>query len=333
MPCYNVEQYIDASLTSILEQTYQNLDILLIDDGSSDRTYDILKSYEKKDKRIRVFLNEKNLGLIRTLNFGIKNSLGDYIARMDADDISELNRIEVLYAEIKKDHELDAISASAVYINTNGTVKGKVLAKGFNYGSLKFISFFSTPVIHPCILIKKTVLEENQYNTDFIHSEDYELFSRLIFLGHKFKNLPEILYRLRINPESVSRRFENIQIATHTRISERNLEKYYSGVPEYYLHKVIINRISFKVSVPLIKKAFEYLVDYRNRYVKNEKLSEIEILEIDKFLVEQRIDILLQSIKYTPIPFKISIILYAFRNLKYFLRSIGREYIANKLNI
>jgi hypothetical protein len=211
--------------------------------------------------------------------------------------------------------------------------RGLLIAKGTSPGSLKFISFFSTPVIHPCIMLRKQVLVDNKYNSEFIHSEDYELFSRLIFLGYRISNLKDILYKLRINPGSVSRRFENIQIATHTRISERNIEKYFDSIPEYYLHKVIINRIEFKVTPALIRSAFRYLDDYRDKFVEKEELSDLELEEIEKFILEQRIDIILQSLKYTRFPANLLIIVQLLKHIRDFTGSVGRKYILNKLHL
>lgn len=333
MPCYNVAEFIDRSLPSVLSQTYEDLEVLLIDDGSTDDTPAKLQEYAAKDPRIRVVINEKNLGLIRTLNLGIDLSKGEFIARMDADDISEVNRLETLYNVLDRNPDLDAISASAEYIDMKDRSRGLLIAKGTSPESLKFISFFSTPVIHPCIMLRRKVLTDNKYNPEYIHSEDYELFSRLIYSGYRIGNLKDILYKLRINPGSVSRRFENIQIATHTRISERNIEKYFESIPEYYLHKVIINRIEFKVTPTLIRSAFRHLQEYRDEFVRREELSELELQEIDKFILEQRIDIILQSLKFTGFPFNLPILIQLIMNINDFTGSVGRRYIVNKLHL
>jgi glycosyltransferase involved in cell wall biosynthesis len=333
MPCYNVAEFIDRSLQSVLSQSYKNLEILLIDDGSTDDTPLLLNKYAENDARIRVVVNEKNLGLIRTLNLGIELSTGEYVARMDADDISAYNRLETLFNVLNADPELDAVSASAEYIDMEDRSRGLLIAKGTSPGSLKFISFFSTPVIHPCIMLRRQVLIDNKYDPEYIHSEDYELFSRLIYTGYRICNLKDVLYKLRINPGSVSRKFENIQIATHTRISERNIEKYFESTPEYYLHKVIINRIEFKVTPELIRAAFGHLQEYRQVFVEREVLTALELEEIDKFILEQRIDIILQSLKYTKFPAKVLIIARLISNIRDFTSSVGRQYIRNKLHL
>src|SRR5690554_4168647 len=111
MPCYKADQFLPIALDSIINQTYTNLEILCINDGSTDKTADILEEYAKKDKRIRVVHNEANLELIVTLNKGIALAKGDYIARMDADDVSHLERIEKLYKTLVKE-DVDVVSRS-----------------------------------------------------------------------------------------------------------------------------------------------------------------------------------------------------------------------------
>ena len=88
MSIYNNERTLKSSINSILEQTYQDFELLIMDDNSTDKSYDILKEYESKDSRIRIFRNEKNLGLTKSLNILIANSQGDFIARQDGDDKS-----------------------------------------------------------------------------------------------------------------------------------------------------------------------------------------------------------------------------------------------------
>ena len=94
LPCFNASKYIDVALKSILNQNYKNIEVIVIDDGSTDNTLTILEQYSKVDSRIKLFENSKNKGLIYTLNKAILLANGEYIARMDADDISMLDRIE-----------------------------------------------------------------------------------------------------------------------------------------------------------------------------------------------------------------------------------------------
>ena len=95
MSSFNEEQYISDSISSILNQSFEDFEFLILDDGSSDRTYEILESFTKLDKRVKIFKNEKNLGLTKSLNILISNSNSKYIARQDSDDISHRDRLKL----------------------------------------------------------------------------------------------------------------------------------------------------------------------------------------------------------------------------------------------
>mgnify|MGYP000858024831 CR=1 FL=1 len=110
MPCYNAMPYLSEALESIINQTYTKLEILCINDGSTDATGVVLEQYAAQDKRIKVVHNEENIKLIATLNKGVELANGKYIARMDGDDISFLHRIEYCVNKMENDDSIDLIS-------------------------------------------------------------------------------------------------------------------------------------------------------------------------------------------------------------------------------
>ncbi len=330
IPCYNAGKYIEEALDSILNQTYRNLEILLIDDGSSDNTKQIIIDYAARDGRIIPAFNETNMGLIRTLNKGVKSATGKYIARMDADDVSALNRIEVILNAFLANPDLDVISAGYRFLTTKGVIERRAYPKATLSKALRFVSFFCTPVNHPCVMARTEIFKENPFDEEYIHSEDYELFSRLLSKGYKFSNLNEPLYCLRMNPESVSNRFEQLQISTHMRISVMNIDYYYGKQYDFFLHKVIVNRISFDVSFELLANSLVTLQLLRDDYVRIEKPDENEEAEIDDFLIEQKIDIYLQTLKYAKWIRKPLILLKIITNINIFLSKRGRRYFSLK---
>jgi len=332
IPCYNAGKYIREAVDSIVNQTYRNLEILLIDDGSVDDTKAIISEYAQQDKRVVPVFNDKNIGLIRTLNIGVKKTTGDFIARMDADDISVLNRIEILYNTFVTDPDIDVVSAAYYYLTVDGRVIRKAYPKATLSKALQFVSFFCTPVNHPCVMARAKVLKENAYDEIYIHSEDYELFSRLLNKGYHFKNLTEPLYYLRVNPESVSHKYEQIQISTHMRISVMNIENYFGQRYEYFTHKVMVNRISFDVSNELMKIAISTLENLKTIYIKQEQANDTEINEIKEFLVEQKIDIYLQTLKYAKWFRKPIVLMVIIMNLGVFLNKRGMQYFKLKFN-
>ncbi len=329
MPCYNAGKYLAEAIQSILIQSYENIELLLMDDGSTDNSIEIMQQFSESDRRISIIKNENNIGLIRTLNKGLEIASGEYIARMDSDDISEKHRIQILVDALETMPELSLVSTSNYYINSNGKLTHFYHAKGIHTQTLKFISFFSTPVVHSCILARKSVLKESLYDIDYIHSEDYELFSRLLFQGHKFMNIDEPLYFIRLHLESVSRVYEDVQINTHIKISKRNIENYFKIIPDETSHKIIVNRFNFSPTANEISKAFKLIDKMKVEFLHREKCSSQDLLEIERFIQEQKIDVIIQSFKYKK--YNLGVLFYGLKNLKLFLNKAGRKYLMIKL--
>lgn len=174
MPVYNGEKYLKEAIDSILSQTYSNFEFLIIDDGSTDKSKEIIKSY--KDKRIRLIENETNLGLPKTLNKGLKLAKGKYIVRMDCDDISLPERIEI---QVKyMDGNLDVGISGTRYIELEN---GKVINLPTEFESIKIRLLFHCPINHPSVIIRKSIIIENTlfYDENKIGElEDYDLWLR-----------------------------------------------------------------------------------------------------------------------------------------------------------
>ncbi|MFN5324372.1 MAG: glycosyltransferase family 2 protein [Bacteroidota bacterium] len=297
MPCYNASRFLADAFDSILNQSYTNLEILAIDDGSTDGTANIISHYASLDSRIKPHFNEMNMGLIKTLNKGCQLANGKYIARMDSDDISMPNRVELLVQELERDLEVDLVSAGCFTLSESGHRLERVFPKACTSKALKFVSFFCTPVLHPCVVFRTSLVRDEPFDEEYLHSEDYEIFSRLLLKGKRFRNLEEPLYLLRNNSQSVSHRYESIQISTHNRISFRNINEYFLKQYDYFVQRVMTNRINFNVPPALIKQSMRNLDGLRSIFIEKEKLSPTEIADLDGFLVEQYIDIHLQSLK------------------------------------
>ena len=188
---YNGEKHLSDSIDSLLFQTYKNIEILIIDDNSNDATFDICKKYEESFNNIKVFKNLKNLGLTKNLNFLIEHSKGTYLARQDADDISEITRIEKQINFINK-YKLDACTTRAYIMKQNKVTPNKSV-----YMPKKLVMRFKNPFIHGSLMIKKTsILEVGKYNEKFYYSQDYKLMYDLIEKGYKVKIIKKPLYIL-----------------------------------------------------------------------------------------------------------------------------------------
>lgn len=226
MPCYNQEKYVEIALNSILNQTYRNLEVIVIDDCSSDNSGIILQSYAARDSRIRYIRNEVNMRLIATLNKGIELSSGNYIARMDADDICVRDRLDLQINYLRKNPEIDIVSSYSKYITEDGlktTSNPNIFATKSN--SIRFISLFESPILHAGLLGKKHIFQQFRFENieNNLHIEDYELWSRMLKNEVKFGVIPEFLYFYRRNSQSVSTRYREIQMENHTNCSYNNI--------------------------------------------------------------------------------------------------------------
>ncbi|MGP1411751.1 MAG: glycosyltransferase family 2 protein [Peptoanaerobacter stomatis] len=204
IPCYNSEEYLEQSIGSITNQTYKNLEILIIDDCSTDNSLSILKKIKACDSRIKVYSNKKNMKIVYTLNRLIKMSKGTYIARMDADDISFPERIKMQVDFLEKHPNTGFCGTNAYHIDKNNIVIGSTALPLDAEDIKKSLPYYCT-FYHPSILIRKQLLQDNPYSSDFPYAEDYELWHRLTFIKKiKGENLKEYLLAYRFTPSQSS---------------------------------------------------------------------------------------------------------------------------------
>ena len=196
MPCYNSQKYVAEAIQSILNQTFKNFELIIIDDGSRDNTWETIKKFTK-DKRVIAIKNEKNLGLAKTLNKAISRSHGTYIARMDNDDWAYPDRLEKQYTFLESHKEVGIVGGTMEIMNEEGKVTGKRVYS-LTDSQIRQKIFRYSPFSHPLIMIRRSVLDKaGLYNPDFELVNDYELYFR-IGLVSKFANLPDTLIKYRV---------------------------------------------------------------------------------------------------------------------------------------
>lgn len=205
IPCYNGEQYIEAAVKSILQQSYHHLEVLVINDGSTDKSADILLQLAQEDLRVRYVENEQNLGLIATLNKAIQLAQGKYIARMDADDIALPDRIAKQVAFLQQ-HPQVAVVGGAIETFGEGVTK-QVLALPEQDMAIKAHLFLASAFHHPTVMFNMNVLDIDDvvYQQQYYRAEDYGLWVHLMLKGYQFANLPEVILQYRILPNSETR--------------------------------------------------------------------------------------------------------------------------------
>ncbi len=191
MSVNNSSDTIERSVESILNQDYKKIEFLIIDDGSTDDTYEKLLELSKKNKNITLFRNEENIGLTKSLNVLIKNSNGKILGRQDGDDISLPNRISTQYNYLKH-FNLDFCTSRAFKNDTNKKIPGYSF-----FISPKILMKYKNPFIHGTLLIKKSIMEDiGLYDENFYYAQDYKLMKDLIKKNYKFKIINECLYFL-----------------------------------------------------------------------------------------------------------------------------------------
>ncbi len=202
------------------------MEILVIDDGSTDDSFTHLKEYQ--DERIRLLQNQQNVGLIATLNRAIKLANGQYIARMDADDIAHPTRI-AKQVEFMESHPEIGLCGSALFVfHSEGKESADFeIRHPLHDFQLRVEMIHYSPFAHPTTMMRKDVLDKHdlEYDINYIHAEDYELWRRFIQVS-KVANLPEILLDYRAHDQQVSKKFINKQIESTSKIKELVLAQF-----------------------------------------------------------------------------------------------------------
>ena len=200
MPVYNSSKYLRETIESIIEQTFSNFELIIIDDGSSDDSLYIIESFI--DKRIIVIKNKHDY--IDSLNKGLKKAKGKYIARMDADDVMLRNRLEKQYNYMEKNTHIDVCGSWVEYI---GDKKG-ILNTVTENDDISINLLFGNMLVHPSTIIRKQSIDEFgiKYSYGYPFAEDYKLWTDCIQHGLRFSNIPEVLLNYRISDKQVTSR-------------------------------------------------------------------------------------------------------------------------------
>ncbi|EQB8583133.1 glycosyltransferase family 2 protein [Escherichia coli] len=210
IPVYNAEKYIERSLNSIINQTYKNLEIIIINDGSTDRTLDIIRTFT--EKRITVVNNEKNLKLIKTLNLGLNLCNGKYIARMDSDDISDPERISKQVEYLEYNEKCVACGSQVRYFSEDGKTKRFQFIAPENSNDILSRMYISSPMCHPSVMFRRDVILNNnlEFNKNYPDAEDYHFWYLLSKYG-ELHNLQEQLLNYRLSKTQITQTYNKIQ--------------------------------------------------------------------------------------------------------------------------
>lgn len=257
MPLYNAERYVREAIESILSQTYRNLELIVVDDGSMDRSIDIVTDLASRDVRIRLFRNEKNLGVAKTRNRAIREACGEYIACLDNDDVALPERLErqVDFMKAHPDHgliasdveiidEFSRVFAKRSYPHTDQEIRKSMLRVN--------------PVANPASMFRRSAFEDvgGRYDESVCPVEDYEFVLRMA-RKHKLANIDRVLTRYRISANQAKNYFLKRTIRMTLAIQKRAVSQGFADTwfnKGYRIGLSVLLRLPDRLILGLFKK-------------------------------------------------------------------------------
>ncbi|MBK9283699.1 MAG: glycosyltransferase [Sphingobacteriaceae bacterium] len=279
LPVYNGEKYLREAIESVLNQTYRNFELIIVNDGSTDQSLSIIHSFS--DNRIICVNNQQNAGLIEVLNQGISLAKGEFIARMDADDICMPERFKMQMEVFEKNPEVVLVSSDYFQMEDGHLA----LSSGFiESDELKTVLLFSPGMAHPTVVLRNS-FQQNQkpYDINFIHAEDYKLWIDLSEQG-KFYNIPLPLLKYRTHTGQISQNYRAIQKTNSEKIRALYLTKkgFQFSDQELRIHHLIGNNTFIQSMNELIG-----VEDWLIKLVRqNQKLHKFNAIEFNRVIAK-----------------------------------------------
>lgn len=278
MSVYNEKtDYLYCAINSILLQSYKNFEFIIVDDGCDEYTKKKLMEISMSDNRIRIITNEKNMGLTKSLNKGISEASGKYIARMDSDDISMPKRIEKEIKYMEAHSEVAVVGSEVRGVHSNR--KLRLMRYSNNPEIMRTRLIYCNPgVCHPTAMIRRSFLNQNRltYDENYTKAQDYALWSDIIYKNGKIHKLSDKLVAYRIHPGQASIKNNKTQAGFARKIAFLNLHRYFDIILEKE-EEDIFNDLSMwkfngnvKANLNLISKIIDAPSKLDKRIVKRE---------------------------------------------------------------
>lgn len=227
LPAYNAQETIGEAIQSIIDQTYTDWELLVINDGSTDNTRSVVLSFD--DPRIKYIENECNKKLIYTLNRGLELATGKYIVRMDADDISLPTRFEKQIAFMDNHPDVVASGGGMLVFSNDKTIK-RIHCES-DPEKIQLLLFNSSPIYHPTAIIRRSILELHtiRYSQEYLHVEDYMLWFALSKEG-RLSNLQDVLIKYRISDSQISTKYNELQFVNKNKVRKKIISEYLHSI-------------------------------------------------------------------------------------------------------
>ncbi len=265
LPVYNASNYLKESIDSILNQTYTNFELIIINDGSTDESVEIIDQY--LDSRIRIIHNETNLGLIATLNKGIDAAKGEFIARMDADDISLPLRFQKQIEFLYKNSSIDIVGSSYEIFGD----ENKIINLTTNSKQIEIELLFHNPICHPSVMwrVKSIIDTHMRFETNFIHNEDWAFWLTALEKGLKIANIPDVLLKYRFEGQNITVKNKHTTKERFINLYSYYLKPYYK-IDTFELHWSISHAQPQSYSIKELTNQFKLIESslYKKKYNK-----------------------------------------------------------------
>ncbi len=290
MSCYNHDKFVGEAIKSVLNQSLKDFELLIIDDNSTDQTFEIVNSF--KDQRIKVFRNEKNFGMVFNTNSLIKKSIGEYIAIINSDDSWLPEKLQKQFDFLENNVGYGACFTLANIVNESGKSIKNNIQESLKYlefdrfGFLNYFFFYNNPLCYPSVLISKKVFEKiSLFNPAYIILLDIEMWIRICFAGFEIKILNESLTNFRILKNGGNLSSKNYKTVIRNNLEFKEIYKSYQTIINYNEFIKIFPEYE-KISIANKNLAgYYYLIDfcYKRYFIGDSKASQ---KNIKNFIVE-----------------------------------------------
>lgn len=284
LPVYNVENYIKECIYSILNQTEQDFEILVIDDCSTDKTLDIVRTF--KDNRIKIYKKKENKGLIDSLNIGFKIAKGKYIARVDGDDINVLDRFEKQLLVLESNPEIKACGSWLQVINEST----KLIKHKEQHLEIQAELLIRCPMSLGATMLDREAYSLFRFDEKKKHVEDYDFWARTAW-NCKMYNIQEVLYYYRVHGNQVSSVYNKIQKEEDVKI-KLSLFKKLNYNTELYTD-VLIEKVMYSNKYITIKE-FYLFFNWINTLLRRNKKTQL----FDQLYLKDVLDKIIRNIVY-----------------------------------
>ncbi len=265
MSVYNAEDYLLPSIESILNQTYKDFEFVIINDGSKDGSEKIIKNY--KDPRIKL-ISRANKGLTYSLNEGLKVAKGEFIARQDADDISELTRLQKEVEYLESHPSIGLVGSNYMHIDEAGKSTGTVTNVFTHPDDLKMCLVLCNQYGHGSVMLRRSAFDKvggiKGYDSKVGHVEDYELWVRLSRIS-EVANIEEPLYKWRKLPDSVSHSALDTQVDLTFKVRDKAFDYFLSHRHEYKIFGIHPSGKNYWQRKSTMYRDFAYLARLKDK--------------------------------------------------------------------